>query len=287
MGVVEDALKGFGKDVNKVFGGVLGDAGNFFKNVPKDMNKGIDNMDKNMKKFPKKVMKPISKFMKDNVEKPIMDMVSGIDDMILDFVRIVCFINKSPVRFRNLGASFDNVFNGVIEEFIAIGYAFELGFNSVSSLVFYVSVFIESYLNCAVKLSSNLLSCIPFYIFDIIGQMLYLPIRLILWAFSTFLAINLYAIEKQVWNGLKTMNDQLYPYIGFHLIHYPKHIRENCYTCIRLKDDVVNRKSKEVKHTFEKEIPEMLGKSKDKFMKGQKQFEEVFAFPDVKEPQDV
>jgi hypothetical protein len=54
-----------------------------------------------------------------------------------------------------------------------------------------------------------------------------------------------------------------------------------------LREKVITDKAKEVDETFRKDIPNMLGKSREKLKKGGRQFSEVFAYPHVKEPQDV
>ena len=289
MGIIGDALKGLGigKAISKVFNGVLADANNFFKQIPKGINKGVNAIENEINKIPEKVFDPVSDFMSDNIEKPILSLTDGIEEMIQNFIRIVCFINKTPIRFRNLGASFDNIFDGVVAEFVALGYALELGFNSISELVYYVSVYIESYLACIVKIFTNFIECVPFYIFDIIGQILYLPIRILLWLFSTFFDIDFYSREKQIWKGLEALNHEIYPYIGFHLIYYPEHIRKNCYVCIRLKGEAIDNKYKDVERTFNEEIYDTLSRSRVEFIKGFKHFQEVFAYPHVREPRNV
>jgi len=287
MGLAEDLLKNIVKPVGKIFEPPTEEADKFLKNIPKNVNKGIKGIEDKVNDIPDMIFKPVDKFMKQNVEDPIMNLIDGIDEMIADFARIVCLINKSPVRFRNLGASFNNIFSGIIEEFIALGYALQLGFNSIASMVYYVFTFVGSYLDCGVKFAQNIFYCLPFYIFDIIRQILYLPIRILLWVFSTFLAIDLYSNEKKVWNGLESMDKILFPYIGFHIIQYPKEVRENCYVCVRLREKVITDKAKEVDETFRKDIPKMLGKSREKLEKGGRQFREVFAYPHVKEPRHV
>ena len=287
MGLVEDFLKNIVSPVGKLFEPPIKAADKILKNIPDEVNDGLDSIEDGINSISDKIFKPVGDFMEDNVEDPIMDLIDGIDEMIENFIRIVCFINKSPVRFRNLGASFNNIFGGIIEEFIALGYALQLGFNSIAAMVYYVFAFIGSYLDCGVKFAQNIFYCLPFYIFDIIGQILYLPIRMLLWVFSTFLAIDLYSNEKKVWNGLESMDKILFPYIGFHIVHYPKEVRENCYVCVRLREKVITDKAKEVDETFRKDIPNMLGKSREKLKKGGRQFSEVFAYPHVKEPQDV
>src|SRR6056300_1068383 len=151
MGLAEDLLKNIVKPVGKIFEPPTEEADKFLKNIPKNVNKGIKGIEDKVNDIPDMIFKPVDKFMKQNVEDPIMNLIDGIDEMIADFARIVCLINKSPVRFRNLGASFNNIFSGIIEEFIALGYALQLGFNSIASMVYYVFTFVGSYLDCGVK----------------------------------------------------------------------------------------------------------------------------------------
>ena len=98
MGIIEDALKGLGigNAISKVFKGVLKDAEDFFKKIPKGITKGINAIENEINKVPEKVFDPVSDFMSDNIEKPILKLTDGIDEMIENFIRIVCFINKSP-----------------------------------------------------------------------------------------------------------------------------------------------------------------------------------------------
>lgn len=237
--------------------------------------------------FEENIEKPIEKFVEEDVLDPLLDMTKGIDVMIKNFARIVCFLNKSPPRFRNLSASLDNIFTALGEEFVALGYALDLGFNSISNMIVYIATYISNYIECTFKLLENFLDCIIFYIFDIIGQLLYLPIRIVLWIFKTFLQLDLYNSEKQAWDGLEDMDEYFFEIVGFHLMRYPKYIRDTCYTCLRLRTDVIDEQADVVRHSFRKTIPEMMGKSKQKFEKGYLQFHEVFAYPHVREPKDV
>ena len=183
MGVVDKIFnplkRNFTRDVQNITNGVKRQGDKVLKKIAKDIGKPINSMNKEFKKIPNNVFKPIDKFIKKNVRDPILDLIDGIDVMIANFIRIVCFLKTTPNRFRNLGSAFDEVFNGVAQEFVALGYAFELGFDSISSLVYYSAVFIESYLSCAIKLLSNGLECLPFYVIDIVGQIIYIPVRTI------------------------------------------------------------------------------------------------------------
>jgi len=177
---------------------------------------------------------------------------------------------------------------GVFEEVVAFGQAMEMGFDSVAALVYYFSVYVGSYLTCGVQFVSNIFTCLPYYLLEITGQILYLPIRLLLWLL--FLAqVDLYPAEKNTWNGLKTINDFLRPIIGFHIIHFPERIRKNCYTCVRLRDDALSGQKKRTDKVWNKDIPDKLNDVKNerrKFELSGKHLEQVVALH-VKRPQDV
>jgi hypothetical protein len=223
----------------------------------------------------------------DAIVTPFSDMTAGIDALIEDFIRIVCFLNNVPMRFANVGAGFDSIFDGVVQEFVALGYAIELGYNSISSLVFHVSVFLKSYLDCGTKMITNLGDCFFFYILEVIGQILYLPIRIILWILITFLSVNLYESEKDTWNSIYKFNDTLYPYINFHIAHYPESIREKCYSCVRLRNEVIKFKGDQVDKTFNKDIPAIFKRKRVEFERGRKQFNEFGAYPKARDPRFV
>jgi hypothetical protein len=297
--VVDDSVESFNTTLKDAFAPTLkffSSIGGFIDNATSIIGDSMDEFGNTLDReiaqpietgFEKNIEKPIKKLIEEEVLDPLLDMTNGIDTMIKNFARIVCFLNKSPPRFRNLAASLDNIFTASGEEFVAFGYALELGFNSISKMIVYIATYISNYIDCTFKILENFLDCVIFYVLDIIGQVLYLPIRIVLWVFKTFLQLDLYSIEKQTWEGLDDMDQYLFEIIGFKILQYPKHIRDNCYTCIRLRTDVIDEQADVVRHSFRKTIPEMLGKSKHKFEKGRKQFHEVFAYPTVREPKYV
>jgi hypothetical protein len=291
MGLIEDAIKsgtkGFTKSITKMGDAIKSTGDDVLKKMADDIGKPITSIGDEFKKIPDKVFTPINEFLKKSVRDPILSLIDGIDDMILNFIRIVCFMKSTPTRFRNLGTAFDEVFNGVSQEFVALGYAFDLGFDSISSLVYYTVIFIDSYLGCIMKILSNSLECLPFYLMDVIGQIIYLPLRILLWVFDVFLGIDLYPTEKKLWKGIMEVDEVIYSIFGFNIARYPKGIRDNCYTCVALKSSVLSERKKNVDITFEDKIPAQLGKSKPTFDKAKDHFDEVFAFPHAREPKHV
>ena len=286
--VLDNLMKDFKKDVTSFMDPVVNGICDLSSAGTKLLGEPIDEIEKAFDKYSKQVERDTKKALKATIKDPIVEITKGIDVMLSNFVRILCFLNKMPCRFRNLFESFDNLFQGVAEEFLVIGQAIEMGFESVSDLVYYFGVFIGSYMNCGANLLKNSITCVPFYLGSIIGFILYLPIQIILWAFKTFLSFDLYPNEKRIWKGLKTSNDALFPIIGFHFMHYPKWVRENCYSCIRLRTSVLKEAKNQTDDTFNEKIPDLInGKNRTKINKAFRHFEEVFAFPDARSPEDV
>jgi hypothetical protein len=275
------------KAVNSIGDGAKRIANDVFDSIEDEIGKPIVSIGDEFKKIPNKVFKPIGNFVKENIRDPIMDLIDGIDDMIANFIRIICFLKATPSRFRNLGSAFDEVFNGITQEFVSLGYAFELGFDSIASLVYYTAIFVDTYLSCFIKILSNSLECLPFYLIDVIGQILYLPVRILLWIFYTFLGFDLYPNEKKTWNRIMALDEIIYVATGFHIAKYPSDVTNNCYTCIVLKESVLKDRKNNVDTTFKKKIPEQLGKSKPIFDKAKRHFNEVFAYPHAREPEFV
>tara|TARA_B110000879_G_scaffold158586_1_gene204756 strand:+ start:3008 stop:3670 length:663 start_codon:yes stop_codon:yes gene_type:complete len=206
----------------------------------------------------------------------IQNVIGGVKNMIKNFKIIICFLSTVPNRINNINAGFNNIFKGFTTEFEAIGKSFYQGTSSIGLLGLYIGELISTYMMCGFKFAGNFFDCIFYYIIDIILYILYLPAIIILWAFDSFLDIDLYFIPQNTYKGLQLINDFLFPYLGFHIIHWPKKIREDCYLCKRLKTQAVDKTATNVKVTFKEKIPNNFGKSKLLFRRGRHQFEEMF-----------
>ena len=257
------------------------------KKLPKEFDKIGDDIKDAFEKAGEEITKGTDTAINEAFVKPFAEMTAGIDALIQDFLRIICFLNNVPTRFANVGAGFDSIFDGVVQEFVALGYAIELGYTSISSLVYHISVYLKSYLDCGTKMITNLGDCLIFYLLEVVGQVLYLPIRIILWVMVTFLSVNLYESEKDTWESIYKFNDNLYPYTNFHIAHYPESIRKKCYTCVRLRDEVITFKGNQVDKTFSKDIPDVFNRKRVEFIRGRKQFNEFGAYPNARDPKYV
>lgn len=232
------------------------------------------------------IFDPIKNVFND-IGKSIADVLDGIAGTIEDVRQIVCAFNTFPNRFRNLNAGFNKVFDGVGEEFIGLGIALNIGFSSIKELTEYIAEFVSTYIGCGYKFASNIIDCVLYYLFDIIRFVLYLPVRIFLWVLYTALSVDLYPVETQLWDVLEHIDQWFYPLSGFHLIHYPKSIREQCYVCKRLKTSAVAEQATETDRVFREDIPCQFKKGADTIKQGMRHFDEVFRYPLSKHPNQV
>jgi len=75
----------------------------------------------------------------------------------------------------------------------------------------------------AIKFCVNLPWCIKWYIFYMIGTILYLPLALL------FMFFGLQKIEKKIWKTKKKFHDLIVCYTGYSIIGYSDEIRDGCF----------------------------------------------------------
>jgi len=228
----------------------------------------------------------------------------GIDDMIEDFKRIVCMLETVPNRVDNILVGISNIFLGIGNWFkITKEAGGEVG-KEIQTLADYNFLYFGRWLACFVKFAQNFFKCFVYYLIDFVGKLLYLPISLGIWIMFTFLGINLYPHEARLFEGVKTLDMFLYGIIGFSILRYPKHIRQDCYSCIRLRSQVIRYQTKEVGKAFRKQSSKFTDEGAEKrknpngeknvitdnnneLAKGYNNFKEVTAFPQARPAKDV
>lgn len=246
--------------------GVVKPLKNVLKGGEKGMKDALGEVTKELKKFQKELMKPLA----------------GIDKLIKDFEDIIVTFGESvPLRFTNIMKGIETVFTGIFIEMQTFLSNIFKGITNIGILIASCFEFLGSYLRCSIKFTMNLFDCIMYYLVDIILQLLYLPVRLVMWVLYTFLGIDLYFIETRTWNGLVAIDKMVYFYMGFHIVYWPKIIREKCYTCIRLKKSTIKRKASEVNKSFKGQ------KSSGEIESSSKYFAESGKWPKVRHPSKV
>jgi hypothetical protein len=173
---------------------------------------------------------------------------------------VIKFIMTLPQRFANIMTGLLNIFFGVAISLKDVGVISGIVLIDFFIFMEYTWEFVKTYTICSLYFLSNMTRCIFYYIIDIFGILLYLPIRLILYMVYVF-GINLYPIETKVWDGLEKLDVFIFGYTGIHIIHWPKSIRDQCYNCKRLKVNIYAGKIMNLVDDFTIKIPAIIIKS--------------------------
>lgn len=296
-----DGIKRAFDDFTKALKKPVEELEKFFKMIEDEIDKII----KEIEKFGDKIRKVFDK-MGEDMEKAFDDMGKalsdalkicvtydniqycyGIDGVIEDMRRFVCMLGTLPNRIDNIFAGIGNIIDGSTSE-IRIAFE-ELGYVFEETQVFfeYSSLYLGTYLACLVKFIINFYKCFFYYLVEFIGKIFYLPVLLGIWLINTFIGIDMKPTEQRVWKGLSYFDGIIFAMLGFHIIHFPKHIRKDCYTCVRLRSRVVEDQGTKVAKAWggENDLPPEE-KDRDevrrKWNRGYKNFDEVTAFPEAR-----
>jgi len=131
-------------------------------------------------------------------------------------------------------------FKGLVDILLGAGELFigmvkSLGFlvPDMFNGIYAIGVFAVTWMLCLFKNISNVQLCILFYVIDAVGQISYLPVRIILFITYT-IGFNFYPLESSFWEFIMYIDDCIFGLFGQHVAYWPKYIRENCYNCKRL-----------------------------------------------------
>lgn len=211
----------------------------------------------------------------------------GIDKMSDGFKKMEDFFKKIgrqfevlPKRFKLIQQGFDDIFKG-------FGYMFEdmivgigKGTLDIFLLVEFAFVWFFTHVMCGVTLATRLNKCFFYYALDMMGQILYLPFRLSFWVISMYLGDQIYKTEKAMWDNLDLLDGYFYNYFEFHIIHYPKKVRDWCYNCKRLKGSVLTDTSNMIAYDFNTRLPGEMMANKGRMQRGADKINRAFTSPD-------
>lgn len=231
------------------------------------------------------LINPLNKVIKDSVTtftNLINDMIKGIQKGVNGLFEVigtvVGFINETAARFIQIGKGMNDIFTGLfVTEMNGLGEGLRLGFSNIGELLKWSGEFVFSYVNCGVNYIQNLQRCIFFYVIDSLGQIMYLPIRVLLWFMKTFLFRDLYPLENMAWELLEKADQYIFQYVGVHISHYPKNIRDLCYNCKRMKVDALKDKVKQINYGFSTKMPQLLQAGVGQMKDGSNQFAGAFS----------
>jgi len=150
---------------------------------------------------------------------------------------------------KNIFEGVGKIFKGIGEEFIDVGEGTVVGVIDITTLFKFTFIFLGTYIGCAVYFLTNIRGCLVYYLVEVFGQILYIPVRITVWIFSLF-SLNLQKPLDTFWDNMESLDQVVYKYVGFHIIHYPRNVRQKCYVCKRLKMKVMSRQAGVVKDDF-------------------------------------
>jgi len=261
--------------VDEIFGAikreVIGPIEKFFTEQWNQIEKAFTDLFKEVTDGITAIFKEIEKWF----EEDVIGFFNDAADAVVSVVdEIVSEIEKLGPRIENIGVGLEEIFMGIGYQFVELGEGIGESVEGTGEVLYFSFEYIKTYLTCSIKFIKNFYKCVFFYIIDAIGKLLYLPVRIVMWIMYTFFRLDAYGIEKQVWDGLETLDTIFFELFGLHIIYYPKKIRDDCYTCIRLKSSVVGNKSREVNKTIAQIIPNLFS-SNPHYEKSNMHFKEV------------
>jgi hypothetical protein len=208
-------------------------------------------------------------------------------EVIETFRRIMCFFKTIPKRGRNITSGVSNIFLGVEKKWDGLGKSLSAGFKSTTTLLAYSGEWAQSRTECIIKFITNLYKCVFFYIVKAIGNIILVLIVVPIKYFGYMLGMNMDNRFKNLGDAIENIDTFIYSILGFHLIYFPKSIREDCFTCVRLKNAAVSKKTDELGDTFNHEIPKIMSDAGNyEFGRAKRQFNESSKVI-VREPQHV
>jgi hypothetical protein len=178
--------------------------------------------------------------------------MGGIEDIGKTIEKGFGVFKEIGERMKRIKNGFEDIGNGIKNEFVGLGDGLAIGVTDITRLFEYVFIFTGSYINCGIHYLTNLKKCLFYYLMDTIGQLMYLPIRVTLWGFNVIMPNNkaLKDLVDYIWNMVEELDKLIYGFAGFHICHWSRGIRQQCYVCRRLKQRVIVRQGDRVNDDF-------------------------------------
>ena len=141
----------------------------------------------------------------------------------------------------NLGIGVYEAVFGLLMTTIKGSWQIAMGIGDLSIFAIYLVRWIVDHVICGMKLIFTLPTCIIFYAINLIGQILYLPFRLVFYVLHFWFGFkSIYRYEKKFWKYVEEADEWFFINVGgFHFAHWPKSIRSKCFSCVRLKMEAV------------------------------------------------
>lgn len=247
--LLSDNREGFKEGIN--VGGWFEDLG---KKIKSGFDKLMDDINKGMGEFIEKL--------KDISPERIAAKLRGPFDNLGDMFKKG--INDAKGGFEKLNKGIDGpignifsklkrIFLGYIDILQGIGLTYFgvsvgtwLGYNSSTMLLFFASEYLITNFLCGLKFLVFLPACAFFYLADLVAQILYFPIQILITFLYAATFKDIYKYEAYFWSQIRGYDNLFCDRFGFYLTRWPKPIRDQCYNCKRLKTRVLREKADEI-----------------------------------------
>jgi len=211
--------------------------------------------------------KTIPEWFNRNIEKPVI----AIGDEIVD-------------EFKNIKARFDAMGHGIVQmrdgvgqQFTGMGEGLQDGFFDIGLLLKFSGEYVGSNIECGISLITGFGSCWIYYIVEVIAHAIYLLPATVIYGFYLF-GMDVYPHEKAFWEKVREYdNTYLYNNTGWGVSQWPKFVKENCYSCIRLKSDAMELKAKQVQRDFTTGIKDKMNVGFKTFNTGATEIKDAFS----------
>jgi hypothetical protein len=178
-------------------------------------------------------------------------------------------IKNITKQWKNITKGFGKIKSGLEGEFPALNRGLGRAVNDMSYLSTFIGEFLTSHLKCVLQFIVNFSACAKYYIADICWDIFCVIPRLIVYCTWLFIYKGIYQDITHAYDNIMIpMDKQVKSAIGFSFLTWPDDVRRTCYMCIRLKKEVLNKKSQQVNNDLKVKLPADLKRPTDEFIEG-------------------
>lgn len=167
------------------------------------------------------------------------------------------FISKIGKAFKNLGQGLGTIGKSMGELLIDVPLGLWYFLVQIMIFINVTGEYVFTRLACGVEKAGTFGDCFFYYMIDLIGKVLYLvfisfPIWLIEFITNGFIPGK--KVEKIMWQRFEAIDRCIFDIAGFHIIHFPKSIRDKCYGCRVLKEKAFTAQGKKFTYNLKNHI---------------------------------
>jgi hypothetical protein len=165
----------------------------------------------------------------------IFKMVAQIPKMFMMVFKIMASVGGIASFIANLAQGTINIIAGMVLSFFLALFSIGKAMWEFGILFIYLIEFFVTHMWCFMKILFSSFDCILWYLIEVLGKVLYLLGPTLFISVLLLIGIDLRPMEKSFWVMMESLDKIAWASMGFHIIHFPKWVRDRCYNCKRLK----------------------------------------------------